>query len=106
MAQQAQPDRPVEHDGAPALRIALGAGQRGRDRVADDRVGAQLLGPCAGRRHQQGEQQRSHPNTAAVVSAYHAAASLASPLRTVGAAASGLTMMPGGDSLYWPSTTR
>ena len=43
MAQQAKPDLPIGHDRAAARRIALRAGQRGRDRVADDRIGAQAL---------------------------------------------------------------
>ena len=78
----------------------------------DDRVGPQRLLGAAGRAAQGRDGKHDandaslHPNTAAVMSAYQAAASFASALRVSAGALTGLTTMPGSDSWYWPSTTR
>src|SRR5262249_17400050 len=112
MAHQAEPDLPVEYDRLAAPRIAFGAGQGCRDRIAHDGVGAQgVLGAATGAAQPCGRQPDPnhtslHPSAAAVVSAYQAAASFASALRVSAGALTGLTTMPGSDSWYWPSITR
>src|SRR5690348_1984794 len=104
MAQQAEPDLPIEHDCLAARRIAFGAGQRGRNRVAHDGVGAQCVVRAAGRSIERcgsehdAQDTSLHPNTAAVMSAYQAAASFASARRVSAGALTGLTTMPGSDS--------
>ena len=98
VAEQAEADLAVGDDGAAARRIALGAGQRRRDRVADDRIGTQRgfvrrQRPAAARcsrsersrqRAMRGEptgRGAAQPNTSAVMVLNQPSAKLASAAR-------------------------
>src|SRR4029078_6594343 len=100
-----------DDDDATACWIARRAGQRPRNGIADDLVGAQLLlraGSGAqgdgGRKRQGGGS--SHPNTSPVMVLNQTSACAASALRVAGGASGALTIAPPSASVYWSSTGR
>ncbi len=75
MAEQAQPDPAIGHEGTAACRIAGRAGERARDRVADDLVGHEAVG-CRRQGGAEGQQARQppQPNTSIAIVSNHASA--------------------------------
>src|SRR5207244_13201689 len=95
VAEQAQPDSSIRHDGAAADGIALRFGERLRQRIlrvgdADQEAGRDDRG------------RKLHPNTSDVIVRNHASASTASAARALRGASAGLTPPDPGTSASRP----
>src|SRR5262249_53876756 len=101
VAEQAQSDLAVRHDAAAAGGIALGAGERLRDRILALRDVALRDAQHEHGRDDRG-QRRSHPNTSPVIVRNQASASTASAARIARGASWGLTPPAPGTSASGP----